>query len=128
MSLRRIAYIGSAAAAVASWTAPAWSDGLDGKELRILLAGKTIHISAPFGSVPVRYSAGGTMSANSKAMLAFAGSAKDNGTWRISGNQFCQRWNVWYKGKEQRFSVSKTGNRVQWRSNDGYTGTAYASN
>lgn len=128
MSSRIVVKLAAVVALAASGAASAAAETLDGNGLRILLAGKTIRISAPFGSVPVRYSAGGTMSAKSKAMLAFAGAASDTGTWRISGNRFCQRWNTWYGGKEQCFTVTKTGNQVRWQSNDGYSGVAYASN
>lgn len=99
---------------------------LNGPELRILLTGKTISLSAPFGSLPIRYSPGGTMVAKSKAMGLFAGVSEDRGSWRIAGNRFCQRWSVWNKGKEQCFTVSRTGTTVRWVSNDGMSGTAYA--
>lgn len=101
---------------------------LNAAELQKLLAGKTIHLSAPFGSVPIRYSSGGTMSARSKAMIAYAGISEDRGTWRVRGNQVCQRWSKWNKGGEQCFSVSRTGKSINWVSTDGTSGTAYAAN
>ncbi|MFN0219909.1 MAG: hypothetical protein ACKVP4_13970 [Hyphomicrobium sp.] len=107
--------------------APASAEQLNAAELKILLAGKTISLSAPFGSLPIRYSHGGTMVAKSKAMGLFAGVSEDRGTWRIAGNRFCQRWSVWNSGNEQCFSVSRTGSTVRWVSNDGMTGTAYAA-
>lgn len=127
MPVGRLSAVGLAMSVALALAGPASGDTLSGKELRILLAGKTIHISAPFGTVPVRYSAGGTMSAKSKAMGVYAGVAEDRGTWRISGNQFCQRWNIWKKGQEQCFSVSLTGSKVRWQSDDGSSGTAYAA-
>ena len=117
-----------AAAAVAALSGSASAGQLGAAELKILLAGKTISLSAPFGSLPIRYSPGGTMVAKSKAMGVFAGVSEDRGTWRISGNRFCQRWTVWNGGKEQCFTVTRTGTTVRWVSNDGMTGTAYAMN
>lgn len=107
-------------------TAAAQAEQLGAVQLKVLLAGKTISLSAPFGSLPIRYSPGGTMVARSKAMGLFAGVSEDRGTWRIQGNQFCQRWSVWNKGKEQCFTVSRTGTTVRWVSDDGMTGTAVA--
>lgn len=121
-----LSYSAILCAALFSTTA-AKADPLNGGELRILLAGKTLHLSAPFGSLPIRYNAGGTMVARSKAMLVYAGVGEDRGSWRIQGNQVCQRWQIWNKGKEQCFSVSRDGNSVRWRSNDGMSGTAVAS-
>lgn len=116
-----------AAATLALAGAPASAGQLNAAELKILLAGKTISLSAPFGSLPIRYSHGGTMIAKSKAMGLFAGVSEDRGTWRIAGDSFCQRWSVWNSGKEQCFTVSRTGSTVRWVSNDGMTGTAYAA-
>ncbi|HET6390966.1 hypothetical protein [Hyphomicrobium sp.] len=99
---------------------------LTGAELHALLAGRTIHISVPFGSLPIRYNPGGTMAAKSKAMAVYSGGiTEDHGTWRIAGNKFCQRWKTWQAGREQCFSVSRSGSTLRWASNDGMTGTAH---
>lgn len=120
--------IAAGAVAVFSLNAAAASaEQLNAAELQKLLSGKTISLSAPFGSLPIRYSSGGTMVAKSQAMGLFAGVSEDRGTWRISGSRFCQRWSVWNSGKEQCFTVSRTGSTVRWVSNDGMTGTAYAA-
>jgi len=117
-ALAMLTILASAGAAIA--------DNLTGAELHALLAGRTIYISAPFGSLPIRYSPGGTMVAKSRAMAVYSGGVgEDRGTWRISGNQFCQRWTIWQAGREQCFSVSRTGSTLRWASNDGMTGTAH---
>ncbi|WP_339083429.1 hypothetical protein [Hyphomicrobium sp. ghe19] len=126
MNMRRGALAGLATVAIMASVGQAAADNLTGIELRGLLAGRTIYISAPFGSVPIRYNPGGTMSAKSKAMAVLSGGiSEDRGTWRISGNQFCQRWNLWQAGREQCFSVTRTGSTLRWASNDGMTGTAH---
>jgi hypothetical protein len=124
----RLFAVSAAIPLIAAMAVPSAAQQLNGSELKILLAGKTISLSAPFGSLPIRYSPGGTMVAKSKAMGLFAGVSEDRGTWRIAGNRFCQRWSVWNKGKEQCFTVSRTGTTVRWVSNDGMSGTAYAMN
>lgn len=117
-ALAMLTIMASAGAAIA--------DSLTGAELHALLAGRTIYISAPFGSLPIRYNPGGTMVAKSRAMAIYSGGVgEDRGTWRISGNQFCQRWTIWQSGREQCFSVTRTGSTLRWASNDGMTGTAH---
>lgn len=132
MRKRRLSLSFAGAAVVAATSAAlsgtASAEQLGAAQLRVLLAGKTIALSAPFGSLPIRYSTGGTMVAKSKAMGLFAGVSEDRGTWRIQGSRFCQRWTVWNGGKEQCFSVTKNGTTVRWTSNDGMTGTAVAMN
>jgi hypothetical protein len=113
-----------AAAGSLPMAAEAQAEKLGPLELQVLLAGKTIHLSAPFGSLPIRYATGGTMMARSAAMGVFAGVSEDRGSWRIAGAQFCQRWQVWYMGKEQCFSVVRDGSMLRWTSNDGMSGTA----
>lgn len=107
--------------------ATARAEVMSGAQLQATFAGKTIYLSAPFGSLPIRYSSGGSMVAQSRAMQVFSGYYKDTGTWRISGNRLCQRWNIWLKGKEQCFSVSRSGSVMRWTSNDGMSGTATAA-
>jgi len=104
---------------------PAAADNLTGPELKALVMSKTIYVSAPFGALPIRYSANGTMSAQSKAMAVFSGGiSEDHGTWHISGNQLCQRWKKWNGGTEQCLSIMRTGSTLRWASNDGMSGTA----
>lgn len=102
------------------------ADVMTGAELHATFAGKTIYLAAPFGALPIRYSPGGSMVAQSRAMQVFSGTYKDTGTWRVSGNRICQRWTVWMKGKEQCFTVTRSGSTMQWTSNDGMSGTATA--
>lgn len=71
--------------------ASAQAEAMNGAQLQATFAGRTIYLSAPFGSLPIRYSSGGSMVAQSRAMQVFSGYYKDTGTWRISGNRLCQR-------------------------------------
>lgn len=126
MSIRRFAVATSAMTCLC--TTAATADSMRGNEIRAMLAGKTIYVSAPFGSLPIRYSAGGTMVAKSRAMGVYAGVSEDRGTWRIRGNGLCQRWKTWNKGKEQCFTLVRNGKKISFRSKDGVSGTAVASN
>jgi hypothetical protein len=125
MDFRSVLLAGFAAVSLSTGIQPAAADNLKGSQLRALLAGKTIYVSAPFGALPIRYNPGGTMVARSKAMGVYSGGiSEDHGTWHIAGDQFCQRWKVWHGGQEQCFSVMRTGSTLRWASNDGMTGTA----
>lgn len=120
---------GIVAVAVTGLTAAGVQAGdLSGPELKQFLSGRTIHLSAPFGVLPIRFHAGGTMVARSKLMAVYAGVSEDRGRWYVRGNKVCQRWKIWKKGKEQCFTLSRNGRVVRWRSSDGMSGTAIASN
>lgn len=101
---------------------------MSAEDLRKTFAGKTVYLSAPFGALPIRYSSGGSMVAQSRAMGLFSGISRDEGSWWIQGSQFCQRWKVWLSGKTQCFTVKKAGATLNWTSNDGMSGTARAAN
>ncbi len=118
--------VGAMAGLLSSFCAGAASaDQLKGGELRTLLAGRTIYLTAPFGALPISYSPAGSMVAKSIAMAAFYGVYKDTGNWRVSGDRFCQKWNTWNGGKEQCFTVTRKNGKLHWRSDDGMSGTAY---
>lgn len=112
----------------ASGPAVADSGALDGKALRQAVSGKVVYLSLPFGmELPIVYGANGTMSGQVKAFAAAlaGGEARaDRGTWWISDDQLCQRWNSWMAGKAYCYQLSRRGGSVVWRRNDGRTGTA----
>jgi len=60
-------------------------------------------------------------------MAVVAGIEQDTGSRRLAGSMFCQRWQVWLTGKEQCFTVRRTGATLHWVSSDGMSGTARAN-
>ncbi|MBI1384974.1 MAG: hypothetical protein GC150_08705 [Rhizobiales bacterium] len=111
--------------------APAWADsgGLDGAALKRALSGKTLRLSTPLGTMPIRYRANGTMVGEATTVLvSYTGSRKDRGSWWVSGDQLCQRWSKWEDGQAYCFSFRKEGNTVHWRRSDGRSGTAHIVN
>jgi len=97
---------------------------LNGDALRQALAGKTVVLHTPVGSIPINYQSNGTMSGRAHSMQMYVGSEKDNGTWWIKADQVCQKWSKWLDGKSHCFTLRLDGRVVHWRSNDGRTGTA----
>lgn len=100
----------------------------DGKDLRSAVRGKVVSVSTPVGSLPVRYNANGTMSASSSGIGRLTGLASDKGRWWVKGNQLCQRWKTWLKGKTHCVTVRINGTKVHWTSTSGRTGLATISN
>ena len=62
-------------------------DGLEGDTLRKVVAGKTVHLETPLGSLPINYKNNGTMQASTIQLAAYTGSTRDRGTggwWRTN--------------------------------------------
>jgi hypothetical protein len=101
---------------------------LSGDILRETVAGKTMVVDTPIGGLPIRYQTNGTMSGQSKAIAQFTGTARDSGTWWVTSNKLCQRWDNWLDGKQHCMTIRKDGHAtLQWESNDGRSGTATVS-
>ena len=102
------------------------SGNLSGDALRKAVSGKTVYLRTQGVEVPISYRANGTMSGRLKAFVAaLAGgtSPTDSGKWWISKDQLCQRWSQWLDGKSYCYKLQLKGAHVQWRRNDGRSGT-----
>jgi len=99
-------------------------DQLEGDTLRKAVAGKTVHLETPLGSLPISYRNNGTMQASTIQLAAYAGSTRDRGTWWIVADKLCQRWNTWLGSKSFCFKLRHQGESVQWTRDDGLTGVA----
>lgn len=117
----------SAVAVVASLllSGAALAEGpLNGDAMRRVLSGKTVMLNTPVGTIPITYRENGTMSGRAKDMQLYVGSERDTGTWWVSANQVCQKWDTWLNGRAHCFTLRIEGQKVHWRSTDGRTGTA----
>jgi hypothetical protein len=100
---------------------------LAGNVLRKTVSGKTVYLKISGFELPIRYSAGGSMTGSMStvaAALARGDGASDRGTWWISGDQLCQRWTSWMDGKSYCYKLTLRGKAVSWLRNDGRSGTA----
>lgn len=93
-------------------------------DLQGIVANKTVTLHTPAGGLPISYSDNGTMIGRAKDMEFYTGSAFDRGTWWVVANQICHRWRSWLGGKDHCVTVKMDGNKVHWKSSDGYSGTA----
>lgn len=103
------------------------SSALSGSLLHQAVAGKTVSISSPVGTIPVKYRMNGTMSGSSTALAAVTGSARDSGRWWVSGDKLCQRWNTWLDAKTHCVTLRRSGATLHWAASDGRTGVASVS-
>ena len=111
----------------------ALADGspLPGDAIKRLVSGKNVFLSVPLGGeFPLRYNSNGVVEGNGEATgLGKFMAPKDAGKWWITENRLCQQWKSWYDGKPFCFTISQTGpNAIQWKRDDGYSGTARITN
>jgi hypothetical protein len=100
---------------------------LEGNVLRKTVSGKIVYLKISGFELPIRYSAGGSMTGSMStvaAALARGDGASDRGKWWISGDQLCQRWTSWMDGKSYCYKLTLRGKTVTWVRNDGRSGTA----
>lgn len=109
---------------IASLTA-AEAQSLSGKALTETVAGSLVEIDTPLGTkIPIHYSENGRISGHSKDLASYLGSAADTGRWWVDGDQLCHKWNKWFKSDPQCLRIEKRGSKVNWRAQDGTSGTA----
>jgi len=97
---------------------------LSGQDIRDLVAGATVEIDTPLGSMPVAYTVNGKLSGQARALTSYLGAATDTGRWWVASDQLCHRWNRWFNAEPQCLRLSKERGAIRWRSQDGNSGTA----
>jgi hypothetical protein len=125
--------IGAAAAvaAMAAMSQPAAARELNGDQLRQLVTGRTVFLSAPLGGeFPLNYKPNGTVTGDGEAVgLGRFFAARETGRWFMRGDQLCQQFPTWYSGERLCFTVRDLGNnRIRWTRDNGQTGIARVSN
>lgn len=101
---------------------------LAGEKLRDAVSGKTVYLMTSIGAeIPIRYKPNGTIQGKVSPTLAALGGesvSKDTGRWWVVREQLCQQWNNWVDRRSHCYKFRTAGGSVQWRRNDGQTGTA----
>lgn len=103
---------------------------MSAEEVRRVVTQNRIYLATPLGGeLPLTYFADGRVDGSGEAAgLGRFLRPSDNGRWWMSGNQLCQQWREWYKGRRFCFTLERAGgNAVIWRRDDGETGKARLS-
>ncbi|MEL6752342.1 MAG: hypothetical protein AAFO70_09700 [Pseudomonadota bacterium] len=127
-AMRSIVILATFATALAA--APAAAKTLSNSEILETVSGKTVRLETRWGSFPLIYRTNKSVTGNGEALgLARFFAPKETGTWRARGGKLCQTFPTWYKGRENCFTLTKTGpSTLNWVRDDGYSGTASISN
>ncbi len=106
--------------------AVAHAEELTGPALHEAVAGKTVYIKTPMGEVPIRYAAGGALSARTElALLDGESTTSDRGRWWVSDRKLCIQWHNWMGGRPHCFTMHRISpTTVRWRRDDGKSGIA----
>jgi len=120
-----VSYFGCAAALASA--AVAETPALTGEAIKATISGRTVHMHTPVGTIPVVYRSNGTMIGIAKDMALYTGQERDKGTWWISGDRLCQRWQAWLDGQQHCVTIRVSGQMFHWVSSDGRTGLATIS-
>jgi hypothetical protein len=120
-----ICIVGSSAALASATVAE--TPMLTGEAIKATISGRTVHMHTPVGTIPVVYRSNGTMIGIAKDMALYTGQERDKGTWWISGDRLCQRWQAWLDGQQHCVSIRISGQTFHWVSTDGRKGSATIS-
>ena len=112
---------------VAATQAARAADTVGGEALRTAIAGKTVHVETPVGTVPVNFRADGTMSGRSSGLASYAMAAADQGRWWVAGDRLCQQWAKWFGSSTRCFAMQRDGRKLYW-SGSGHSGVATIAN
>jgi hypothetical protein len=98
---------------------------LGDETLKQAIVGKTVHINTPFGvAIPITYHGNGLMSGKAGVLEYFLGAEADRGRWWVAGGKLCQKWFKWLDAQPSCMHLTRDGNRIFWRRDDGMSGTA----
>lgn len=123
--MRKLAVLASITLGGTGVTTLAEPQAVTGDALRLLAAGKTVHLESPYGTLPVTFKEDGTLAAKASAGLAlYLGSTADRGRWTVQGDRICQKFFRWFHGETHCMRVGQDGRKITWRRDDGLSGTA----
>lgn len=100
---------------------------LSGDQIRETLAGKRIYLKVPLhGEFPLYYRNDGRVSGDGTALgLGRVLAPRETGRWWIRGDQMCQQWPTWYRGRAFCFELTQLdADKLRWQRDDGRSGIA----
>ena len=103
------------------------AENLGAAAIKHLVTGKTVYLATPLGGeMPLNYRASGKIDADGGGVgLGKFFKPRDSGRWWVTGDQLCQKWQTWYDGKTQCFTLESAGGmKLRWKQDNGDAGTA----
>jgi hypothetical protein len=98
---------------------------LTSQALKESVTGSMIELDTPLGTkIPIRFSEDGLLSGEAGEMAAVLGAAKDRGRWWVADDRLCYKWFRWFDAESHCLQIHQDGTRINWRQDDGKTGTA----
>ena len=112
---------------VTAFPGQARAEQLSGTSIQAAIGGKRVFLSTPFGGeFPLYYKTNGRVTGDGTALgLGRYFAPRETGRWFVRGNQLCQQFPTWYRGKVSCFTLRRTGETtLRWKRDDGYSGRA----
>ena len=104
----------------------AFASNLNDEQIKEVISNKKVVLKTTWGAFPLRYDANKRVTGDGSGVgLARFFTPKETGSWWVASNKLCQKFPTWYDGQTFCFSLQKAGgNKLRWRRDDGYSGTA----
>jgi len=106
---------------------PAMAEPLTGPQIEEKLSGKRVYLSTGYGvEFPMIYNTNGRVTGDGTGTrLGNFFAPKETGKWWVKGDQMCQQFPTWYKGRTLCFElIQETPNSLIWKRTDGKSGKA----
>ena len=98
---------------------------MTGQAIRDTAVGATIELDTPVGTkIPIKHAEDGTVTGDAGSLAYILGAARDTGRWWVAEDKLCHQWSKWFDGETYCLRLKKEGRHVEWRRDDGKTGTA----
>lgn len=98
---------------------------LSSEAIRDTVSGATVHLDTPLGTVvPLHFLEDGSITGSAGSLAFHLGASADRGRWWVAAGRLCWRWSRWFDGEQSCMQIRRKGARVEWRREDGRSGTA----
>jgi hypothetical protein len=100
-------------------------------EIKQMVTDRRIYLQVPLGGeFPLYYRANGQVDGSGTARgVGLLTRVNDTGRWWVNGNQLCQQWTTYERGRRFCFTLQRVSDeRLKWVRNDGLAGEARIGN